>query len=253
VLLWVLFVNGIIEQFRPLPLVLNPSVQFSEESQIGSKAMAGGGTSRERNSQEGTVGAPGRKAAATANAACRLRGMSGRCGRCGEQRWTAVEGGEVPRVFLDHPACWAAALSAGRVVAALSRRCRDQPSRRIFRRPLRERAHKHTFASSLLSLKRLRCVRVLVRRAGTLVKRWLRPTAAFLATLSAAVLVASFAGTAVSFSFAPRSLHGFTFFPVPESPADRLRRAKCLACVLLTAEGMCGRSTVPSSLVRSTV
>lgn len=91
-------------------------------------------------------------------------------------------------------------------------------------------------------LKRLCCVRVLVRRAGTLVKRWLRPTAAFLATLSAAVLVASFAGTAVSLSSAPCSLH-----------AVGLRRAKFLACVLLTAEGMCGRSTVPSSLVRSTV
>ena len=37
-------------------------------------------------------------------------------------------------------------------------------------------------------------------RAGNLIKRWLRPTAAFLATLSAAVLVASFAGSSVSFS-----------------------------------------------------
>ena len=47
----------------------------------------------------------------------------------------------------------------------------------------------------------LRCgVRVSVRLAGTIVKRWLRPTAAFLATLSAAVLVASFAGSSVRFS-----------------------------------------------------
>lgn len=41
---------------------------------------------------------------------------------------------------------------------------------------------------------------VCVQRAGTLIKRWLRPTAAFLATLSAAVLVATMAGTSVFFS-----------------------------------------------------
>jgi len=45
------------------------------------------------------------------------------------------------------------------------------------------------------------CVCVCLKRAGTLVKRWLRPTAAFLATLSAAVLVATMSGSSVSFSF----------------------------------------------------
>lgn len=36
-----------------------------------------------------------------------------------------------------------------------------------------------------------------VERSGTLIKRWLRPTAAFLATLTAAVLVATIAGKSV--------------------------------------------------------
>jgi len=49
-----------------------------------------GGTGKQEG---GDVGMPGRKAAATASSACRPRGKSGRCGRRGEQRWTAVEGG----------------------------------------------------------------------------------------------------------------------------------------------------------------